>query len=162
MFSWVNHDSTSLHIITAWHTTSSPLFRLVFPIHKELFVSWMDMAYYFLLLLSSHWMSITTPEQIRAELCAYHCCLGNLHWHKDTVSWLGFSLSPSLKLNWIWKIHWNCKFILCPQDRSRLAFWVHQNAWFIKILSSLHDVKCYSCHCVSISWPWNYEGSSAL
>lgn len=36
-----------------------------------------EYGYYFPL-LSSHWMSNTTPEQIRAQLCAYHSCLETL------------------------------------------------------------------------------------
>lgn len=124
LFKWaslyLNHDSVSLHIITAWHVTSSPIFRLLFPVSKKPSVSWMNMAYYFPFLLSSHWMSITTPVQIRAQLWAHHSCQETYAGTKtQSVSWLGFSLSPSLKLNYLRKIHWNCTFILSHQGWSK-------------------------------------------
>lgn len=104
---WVHPDSISLPIITtAWHATSSPIIRLLFLVPKGPSVSWLNMAYYFTFLLSFHWMSITTPEQIRAQLWAHHFSR-EAQTGTKTVSWPGLSLSPSLKWYLLWKIYFD-------------------------------------------------------
>lgn len=58
----------------------------------------MNMAYYFPLLLSSLWMSITTPEQIRAQLCAYNAPAGKLVLAQRYSQLAGILLKPQFKM----------------------------------------------------------------
>lgn len=74
-------------------------------------------------LLSSPLFSLDVYHHTWANTSTALCILrllGNLHWHTVAVSWPGFSLSPSLTLYRLWKIHWNCKFMLCHAFVSSL------------------------------------------